>query len=333
MKGATLAVILASWIAAAEPAGVAGLAGVAGAAGVAEAAVRVTGVVRTALRPLGGVHVLAPENGQYAQTDSLGRFEFWSADSGSYELQLFAVGYEPLKGRFIVGDQPVVDTGEWLLVPLRPDGDGVGLVPPESAIGEPGTTVPLVSATLPPAAFPSPTFLSDSLLADSLLRLPPPPPVTPAFTLYLTDSERTRFLSPAPTVDAARPEAAVREIVLAIVTADSITNATLGTGAPGYESWKQWSERLALLERDSTLADSGPMLRRIQAYTRTRAAFAAGATYAGWLAAQKARTSLADARRDSAGGTGGIGGTGGSGGASAAPPESLEFLAGLSSEL
>ncbi len=282
----------------------------------ASAATHVTGVVRTTLRPVAGVHVVSPKTGRYAQTDTAGRFDLGPIPPGSYDLRLFALGYETTLGRIIAGNEEVLDTGDWLLIPLRPDGSGVGRAPPA-----PGSVFDMRRA--------------DSLLADSLLRLPPPLPMAPVFELYLSPDERARFVAPEESTAARVSHGAwaVQEILAAIVTADSITRSTEGTGAPGYQTWRQWSERLALLEGDSTLADAGPLLRRARAYTRTRAAFAAGATYAGWLAAREARTSLDQARRDSVSAANPADAASPASVANVAAAESAAFLEGLSEEL
>jgi hypothetical protein len=81
-----------------------------------------------------------------------------------------------------------------------------------------------------------------------------------------------------------------------IATADSITFESGGTGAPGFESWRQWSERLA-----PQASGTGPFsvtARRALAYTRTRAAMAAGPNWIGWQAAKTARAAIAGARQD-----------------------------------
>ena len=92
-----------------------------------------------------------------------------------------------------------------------------------------------------------------------------------------------------------------------IATADSITTATQGTGAPGWETWRQWGDRLAVAASDSARAanpalarDSSLALRAV-AYARTRAALAAGPTSIGYGLASAARKALEHAQRASGG--------------------------------
>ena len=138
---------------------------------------------------------------------------------------------------------------------------------------------------------PTPATRSDSALADSLIRLPGPGPIAPMVSLYLTAEELAlRPGLPGP----------LGELLPHIATADSITYESGGTGAPGFETWKQWSERLA-----PQAVGAGPtaiLARRTLAYTRTRAALAAGPIWTGWQASKTARAALADAELDTAAG-------------------------------
>jgi len=92
-----------------------------------------------------------------------------------------------------------------------------------------------------------------------------------------------------------------------ITTADSLTAATLGTGAPGWETWRQWGDRLAVAASDSARAANPELARdsslalRALAYARTRAALAAGPTHTGYGLATTARAALARALRESGG--------------------------------
>ena len=119
------------------------------------------------------------------------------------------------------------------------------------------------------------------------MRLPSPGPIVPEVGLFLTPEEQAAHASfPGP----------LGELLPQIATADSITFESGGTGAPGFESWRQWSERLA-----PQAAETGGLAitaRRTLAYTRTRAALAAGPNWIGWQASKTARAAIAGARQD-----------------------------------
>ncbi len=161
-------------------------------------AARVTGVVRTIQRPVGGVQVIDPSSGAYASTDSSGRFEI-TLEPGVHDLHLAAVGYETLKATITVPSGDTYDSGPWLLSPLRPDG-GVG---------------GLVAVSPPPAA-------ADSTARANLDAVPPPSRIAPEVTFAWSDGERARWLAPKPTEAFApgAPEALAREILLSIATSD-----------------------------------------------------------------------------------------------------------------
>jgi len=241
-------------------------------AAMAEAGV--TGVVRTVLRPLGGANVIAVEAAAVAVTDSLGRFDLGTLGPGVYTLRIVAVGFEGVQGTVVVHENGASEPSEWLIKPLRPDGQGGALFMPTA-------------------------HQADSVLADSLTKLPGPGPMTSAVGLYLSPEE-----------EAARAQmpGALGEILPRIATADSITTLTHGTGGPGVETWNQWSARLTPYASDSSAAaaataqDSldGLVARRALAYARTRAALAQGPTWAGWQNSKTARKALEVARRDAA---------------------------------
>ena len=240
------------------------------------AAPGVRGVVRTMQSPLAGVHVVIPEAGRYAETDSLGRYDLGALAPGLYAVTIVAIGYEAAGGTVTVRADSSADAADWLLKPLRPDGGGVGSFP----------------LTPPPSQSPNSlrtdSLRADSVLADSLARLPGPAPLAPPIGLFLTPEERaSRF--PAP----------LGELLSQIATSDSITLLSGGTGAPGVESWRQWSEHLAPQALD-TLSGAGVTARRTLAYTRTRAALAEGATWSGWQTSKLARSAIVAARRDTA---------------------------------
>jgi hypothetical protein len=243
----------------------------------ADAARPVRGTVRTLLRPLGGVTVVVPELARFSVTDSLGRYDLGMLPPGLHSLTLASVGYETARGTITVAADSTAPDADWLMKPLRPDGHG--LIAPTPF---PGIT-----------PVPAQTSLSkrDSALADSLIRLPGPGPIAPLVGLYLTAEEL-----------ALRPSLAgpLGELLPHIATADSITFDSGGTGAPGFETWKQWSERLA----PQAIGD-GPtavLARRALAYTRTRAALAAGPNWIGWQASKTARAALAGSLKDTASG-------------------------------
>jgi hypothetical protein len=229
----------------------------------AHGATPVRGTVRTLLRPLGGVTVVVPEAGRFSVTDSLGRFDLGVLPPGLHALTLAAVGYEAARGTVTVLPDSTAPESDWLMKPLRPDGQG---------------------ATAFPA--PSPTW-RDSSLADSLTSLPGPGPIAPPMGLFLTAEEKAeRGMMPG----------ALGELLPQISTADSITFDSGGTGAPGPETWNQWSERIA----PQSLGEGATavLARRTLAYTRTRAAIASGPNWNGWQASKTARTALAGARKD-----------------------------------
>jgi len=242
------------------------------AAAPAAAATRVTGVVRTTLRPLAGVHVVAPASAVFTTTDSSGRFTLGPLAPGPHDISVVAVGYSPEVTTVLLpaGEPDVFDAGPWVLEPLRPDDAPLDL-------GLDST-------------------IARARLADSLAALPPPPPLAPAMGLYRTLEESAR--TPAPPLD---------DLVRRITTADSITAATQGTGAPGWETWRQWGDRLAVAAGDSARAANPGLARdsslawRALAYARTRAALAAGPTHTGYGLATAARTALDRARRASGG--------------------------------
>ncbi len=259
----------------------------AGPALAATATPTVRGVVRTLQRPLAGVNVVIPEAGRFAVTDSLGRYDLGALAPGLYGVSIAAVGYEAASGTVTVRADSTCDASDWLLKPLRPDGGGLGSFPRAPASQPLPGPLP---GPLPEPLLRAPTYTrrADSLLADSLVKLPGPAPIAPPTGLFLTPEEQaSRTLLPG----------ALAELLPQIGTADSITFVSGGTGAPGYESWRQWSERLAPLAADLS-AESGVTARRALAYTRTRAALAEGPTWAGWQASKLARTALAGARGD-----------------------------------
>jgi hypothetical protein len=233
---------------------------------VALAARPVRGTVRTLLRPLEGVAVVIPEAGRYAATDSLGRYDLGLLPPGLYAIQLAAMGYESARGTLTVAADSTAPDSDWLLKPLRPDG--------------PGSLLPTVTPPAPPAP-------NDAALADSLLRRPGPGPIAPELGLYLTPDElAVRGTLPGP----------LGELVPQIGVADSITFDSGGTGAPGFETWRQWSERLS--PQAAGTAPFAVTARRALAYTRTRAALAAGPNWIGWQAQKTARAAIAGSRLD-----------------------------------
>jgi hypothetical protein len=256
------------------------------------AAARVTGVVRTTLRPVPGVHVELPRVGSSAVSDSAGRFVLPGVTAGVHDLQIVAVGYVPVRGSVVVGARAdsagaTVDAGPFLLVPLRPDEESIGFAAPA---GSP----PLPAAGPVPAA------------ADTAL-----PPVAPRIGFFRTEGEETRWpVRPELRSASNGPNGTAAEfadLLRRVAVADSITAATAGTGAPGFETWRQWGDRFAVFAGDSVRAlepalerDSALVLRAV-AYARTRAALAAGATTAGYKLAGQARDALARARRGSRG--------------------------------
>jgi hypothetical protein len=266
----------------------------------AEAHARITGVVRTLKRPVAGVTVIIPETGFYALTDSLGRFSLGPLGPGLYTLRLAAVGYAPQSGTIAVGaGTPTVDSGSWLLKPLRPDGSGVGM-----GGGGSGAT-PGDSLAALEAARRAEAHLAQARLADSLAALPSPAPVVTPFVLELTAAERSRWVAtgaPAAAAPAGSPEALLHDLLVRVDTADSITAATRGTGAPGVETWRQWGDRFAGLAADTVLGtrpEEGPLTRRALAYARTRQALTAGPTWNGWQAAKQARVAIQASRAES----------------------------------
>ena len=251
------------------------------------AAARVTGVVRTVLRPLAGVHVELPAVGASAVSDTSGRFVLAPVPAGVHRLELVAVGYEPLHGSVAVGlgadsTGGLVDAGPFLLSPLRPDEEPIGFSVPS------GTPAP-------PARAPAP------VVADSL-----PAPLAPPIGFFRTPEEAERW----PVHSELRPAsqgpngtaAEFADLLRRVAVADSITRATGGTGAPGFETWRQWGDRFAVFAGDSAralepaLESDSALVRRAIAYARTRAALAAGPTRAGYTLASAARTEIARAR-------------------------------------
>ena len=128
------------------------------------AAARVTGVVRTVLRPLAGVHVELPAVGASAVSDTSGRFVLAPVPAGVHRLELVAVGYEPLHGSVAVGLRAdstgaMVDAGPFLLSPLRPDETPIGFSVPSGRSGDrrngpASTRPPVLSAPRPTATEP-----------------------------------------------------------------------------------------------------------------------------------------------------------------------------------
>ena len=251
----------------------------------ADAARPASGTVRTLLRPLRGVTVVVPELGRFSVTDSLGRYELGVLPPGLHSLTLAAVGYETARGTITVAPDSTAPASDWLMKPLRPDGHG--LTSP--------TQFPGITPAPTPAPAPAPSR-TDSALADSLIRLPGPGPIAPLVGLYLTPEEIEL-----------RPglPGAMGELLPQIATADSITFDSGGTGAPGFETWKQWSERLA--PQADLEGPTAVLARRTLAYTRTRAALAAGPNWIGWQASKTARAALAGAEKDVAAGAQGAG--------------------------
>ena len=238
----------------------------------ARAAMCVSGVVRTTLRPLPGVHVVAPASAVFATTDSAGRFTLGPLAPGAHDISLVAIGYATTTTTLVLpaAGADVFDAGPWLLTPLRPDDAPLDL-------GLDST-------------------IARARLADSLAALPPPAPLAPTLGLYFTAEESRRAVAP-PRDD----------LVRRITPADSITVDAQGTGAPGWETWRQWGDRVAVVAGDSARAvnpelarDSSLSLRAL-AYARTRAALAAGPTYAGYGLATSARRALERARAGAAG--------------------------------
>jgi len=253
----------------------------------AQAAARVTGVVRTLLRPLAGVHVELPEVGARAVSDTSGRFVLAPVPAGVHRLELVAVGYEPLHGSVAVGLRAdstgaMVDAGPFLLSPLRPDETPIGFSVPS------GTPAPPARAPVP-------------VVADSL-----PAPLAPPIGFFRTPEEAERWPVEADLRPASQgpngTAAAFADLLRRVAVADSITRATGGTGAPGFETWKQWADRFALFAGDSAralepaLETDSALVRRAVAYARTRAALAAGPTRAGYALASAARSEIARAR-------------------------------------
>ncbi len=240
----------------------------------AHAATHVTGVVRTALRPVSGVHVVVPAVAVFATTDTAGRFTLGPLAPGLHDITLVAMGYATTTTTVTLpaGGADHFDAGPWLLTPLRPDDARLDL-------GLDSTT-------------------ARARLADSLAALPPPPPLAAPLGLYFTAEESARPATPP-----------LDDLLGRITVADSITAEARGTEAPGWETWRQWGDRLAVVASDSARAanpglarDSSLSLRAL-AYARSRAALAAGPTYAGYGLATTARRALVRAR-EAAGGEG-----------------------------
>ncbi len=242
-----------------------GLAAILASVAQASSARGVRGVVRTLLRPIAGIHVVIPEAGRFAVTDSLGRYDLGVLAPGLYSLTIAGMGYERAAGTVTVKADGSAAEAEWLLRPLRPEGGAF----------------PHLPKGLDPPAPAEPT------LEDSLMRQPGPGPIVPEFGLFLTpEEEAARPAMPGP----------MGELLPQMATADSITFDSGGTGAPGFETWRQWSERIA-----PQAAGTGSLAvtaRRALAYTRTRAALAAGPNWIGWQAAKTARGAIAGAVQD-----------------------------------
>jgi hypothetical protein len=200
--------------------------------------------------------------------------------AGSHSLRLVAIGYETLERSILVEPAAAaagrtVDLGALLLSPLRPGGIGGHMPPPVAG--------PADSARAP--LLPTPRVVG----------------------LYRTDDEAARWPAAATPIAAAAMPASASEafgsMLRRIAVADSITTATGGMGAPGFETWRQWADRLTLFASDSTrrvnpylAADSSLVVRAI-AYARARAALAAGRTREGHALATQARVALSRARR------------------------------------
>jgi carboxypeptidase family protein len=265
----------------------------------AGAAARVSGTVHTVLRPLAGVHVDLPALGAFATTDSAGRFVLPAVPAGAHAIELAAVGYAPVHAAIVVSPRADstgedVDAGPWMLTPLRPDERPLGF--------------------RAPAPVPAPIELSAA----------EPIPLAGHVGFFRTKAEEARWPSPAELRPASRPPLTTAEafadLLRRIAVADSITTATGGTGAPGFETWRQWGDRLAVFAGDSAraleprlLPDSSLVLRAV-AYARSRAAVAAGRTTAGYRLAADARSAVRRARL-------------------AGPGEGEAFLADLEAEL
>lgn len=227
----------------------------------------VRGVVRTLLRPLAGIHVVIPEAGRFAVTDSLGRYDLGVLAPGLYGVTIAGMGYERAAGTVTVKADSSAPAAEWLLKPLRPEGGGGNFPHLPKGVERPAQAEPT--------------------LEDSLMRRPGPGPIVPELGLFLTpEEEAARPTMPGP----------MGELLPQMATADSITFDSGGTGAPGFETWRQWSERIApqAAGRDRLSVTA----RRALAYTRTRAALAAGPNWIGWQAAKTARAAIAGARQD-----------------------------------
>jgi hypothetical protein len=256
----------------------------------AHGAADATGIVRTTLRPVAGAHVLLPALGAYATTDSAGRFRLRGLPAGTHDLRIAIVGFAPVEGAITIGAVAdsaggTVDAGAWLLAPLRPDDQPLHLKEPAKA--------------------PAPIAPPRVEAIDA--RVPGPAPLSPTATLFRTSGEIERWPAPArllPASDGPRSTGeAFADLLRRVAVADSITAATGGTGAPGFETWRQWGDRFELFAGDSAraldrrlVADSSLVLRSA-AYARTRAALAAGPTRAGYALATAARLAVGRARR------------------------------------
>lgn len=258
--------------------------------GSARAAADATGVVRTTLRPVAGAHVLLPALGAYATTDSAGRFRLSGLPAGTHDLRIAIVGFATVEGAITIGARAdsagaTVDAGAWLLAPLRPDERPLHLKEPAKA---------------PAPIAPPPVEAIDA-------RVPGAAPLAPTVTLFRTDAEAERWpasahLEPASNGPRSTGEA-FADLLRRVAAADSITAATGGTGAPGFETWRQWGDRFELFAGDSAraldrrLAQDSSLVLRSVAYARTRAALAAGPTRAGYALATAARHAVGRARR------------------------------------
>ena len=273
------------------------------------AAARVTGIVRTSLRPLGGVHVALPAVGASAVSDSAGRFALAGVPAGVHDLVLAAVGYVPFRASVVVGARAdsagaSVDAGAFRLEPLRPDETPIGF-----AAG--GAPVPAKAAAPVPNALPDDP--NQRVPIGGIAPMVPAfgdtalPPVAPQIGFYRTEDEQTRWPARPELRPASQgPNGTAQEfadLLRRVAVADSITRATAGTGAPGFETWRQWGDRFAVFAGDSARAvepalerDSALVVRAV-AYARTRAALAAGPTNTGYRLAGQARDALARAGR------------------------------------
>jgi len=286
--------VLALGLAAASAAALA-LVPAAGPAYAAAGASHVTGVVNTIQRPLAGAQVVVLETGTSATTDSLGRYDVGVLPPGVWSLRVVAVGYVSAAGTVSVGQDGASAPASWLLKPLHPDGAGLthGLVVPrtfvEGAESPAPVAAPPTAPTLPVVPAAPVVAPAHRLLADSLAALPRPAPVAPLLTLQLTTTEQAaRADLPGP----------LAELLSQMTTADPLTALSLGTSAPGEETWRQWGERLSAWAAGNPGDPRAPLARRGVAYARTRLALAAGPTWTGYQDAKAARAAVDVSRLD-----------------------------------